>query len=65
MAPSGVVGFIRGATLYGIKIRRGYLEECFGLLSKTDKWIVAEVKEILKSGVATTGRPLAKKFAAA
>jgi hypothetical protein len=59
MAPSGVVGFVRGATLYGIEIRRAYLEECFGLLPITDKWIIAEVKAILKNGGPSTGRPLA------
>lgn len=59
VAPPGVAGIVRGAKLYGIEIRRVYLEKCFGMLPITDQWLIAEVKEIRKSGVASTGRPLA------
>jgi hypothetical protein len=52
---------IRGAALYGIEVRRDYLKRCFGLLPRTDQWLIAEVEEILKSGAASTGRPLAKE----
>jgi len=38
------------------------LEKCFGLLPKTNQWIVTEAEAILKSGVASTGRPLAKEI---